>query len=76
MTTYDLLFKVPISGEASPDGVRDTEEFFMRAIEPPEFPDCLSVPKEGRTLDDTDECVQLFGSPEYWQAQRSWYSQG
>jgi nicotinamide riboside kinase len=33
MTTYDLLFKVPISGVASPDGVRDTDEFFMRSID-------------------------------------------
>ena len=33
MRTYDLLFKVPIVGLASPDGVRDTDEFFMRAID-------------------------------------------
>lgn len=33
MKTYDLLFKVPISGEASADGVRDTDEFFMRSID-------------------------------------------
>jgi nicotinamide riboside kinase len=33
MRTYDLLFKVPILGQASPDGVRDTDEFFMRAID-------------------------------------------
>jgi nicotinamide riboside kinase len=33
MKSYDLLFKVPISGEASPDGVRDTDEFFMRSID-------------------------------------------
>jgi len=33
MKTYDLLFKVPISGVASSDGVRDTDEFFMRAID-------------------------------------------
>ena len=33
MKTYDLLFKVPISGTASPDGVRDTDEFFMRQID-------------------------------------------
>jgi predicted ATPase len=33
MKTYDLLFKVPICGEASPDGVRDTDEFFMRSID-------------------------------------------
>lgn len=31
--TYDLLFKVPISGAASADGVRDTDEFFMRSID-------------------------------------------
>ena len=33
MQTYDLLFKVPISGAASADGVRDTDEFFMRSID-------------------------------------------
>ena len=33
MRTYDLLFKVPISGSASADGVRDTDEFFMRQID-------------------------------------------
>jgi nicotinamide riboside kinase len=33
MKTYDLLFKVPISGTASADGVRDTDEFFMRSID-------------------------------------------
>lgn len=33
MKTYDLLFKVPISGRADADGVRDTDEFFMRQID-------------------------------------------
>ena len=33
MKSYDLLFKVPISGEASADGVRDTDEFFVRSID-------------------------------------------
>jgi thymidylate kinase len=33
MRTYDLLFKVPISGTASADGIRDTDEFFMRQID-------------------------------------------
>jgi len=33
MKSYDLLFKVPISGSAAADGVRDTDEFFMRAID-------------------------------------------
>jgi nicotinamide riboside kinase len=33
MKTYDLLFKVPISGTASADGVRDTDEFFVRQID-------------------------------------------
>ena len=32
--TYDLLFKVPLAGEdVAADGVRDTDEFFMRAID-------------------------------------------
>ncbi len=33
MRTYDLLFKVPISGTAAADGIRDTDEFFMRQID-------------------------------------------
>ena len=34
MKTYDLLFKVPFPGAgASADGFRDTDEFFMRAID-------------------------------------------
>ena len=33
MKTYDVLFKVPIFGAASADGVRDTDEFFMRSID-------------------------------------------
>ena len=33
MKSYALLFKVPISGEAAADGVRDTDEFFMRQID-------------------------------------------
>jgi predicted ATPase len=33
MKTYDVLFKVPMSGAASADGVRDTDEFFMRSID-------------------------------------------
>jgi nicotinamide riboside kinase len=31
--TYDLLFKVPFSGSAQADGVRDTDEFFMRSVD-------------------------------------------
>jgi thymidylate kinase len=33
MKTYDLLFKVPVSGEAAADGVRDTDDFFIRSID-------------------------------------------
>jgi thymidylate kinase len=33
MKSYTLLFKVPISGTAAADGVRDTDEFFMRSID-------------------------------------------
>jgi nicotinamide riboside kinase len=34
MKTYDLLFKVPLSSApVSPDGVRDTDQFFMRSID-------------------------------------------
>lgn len=33
MKTYDLLFKVPLGGEIQADGVRDTDEFFMRSID-------------------------------------------
>jgi thymidylate kinase len=33
MKSYTLLFKVPISGQAAADGIRDTDEFFMRQID-------------------------------------------
>jgi nicotinamide riboside kinase len=33
MKSYDVLFKVPISGGPAADGVRDTDEFFMRNID-------------------------------------------
>jgi nicotinamide riboside kinase len=33
MKIYDLLFKVPVSGAPSPDGFRDTDEFFARSID-------------------------------------------
>ena len=33
MQTYDLLFKVPTSGEAPADGVRDTDALFVREID-------------------------------------------
>jgi len=33
MKSYDLLFKVPISGDPAADGVRDTDLFFMRQID-------------------------------------------
>lgn len=33
MRSYDLLFKVPMAGAAAADGVRDTDEFFMRQID-------------------------------------------
>ena len=33
MKTYDLLFKVPIAGAPAADGIRDTDEFFMRSID-------------------------------------------
>lgn len=31
--SYDVLFKVPLAGAATADGVRDTDEFFMRSID-------------------------------------------
>ena len=34
MRSYDLLFKVPVDEtEAQPDGFRDTDQFFIRAID-------------------------------------------
>lgn len=33
MKTYDLLFKVPVSGAAPVDGVRDTDEVFRLGID-------------------------------------------
>ncbi len=33
MKSYDLLFKVPYAGGAAADGIRDTDEFFMKQID-------------------------------------------
>ncbi len=44
MKSYTLLFKVPISGEAQADGVRDTDDFFMRQID--QLVDSLLVEKK------------------------------
>jgi nicotinamide riboside kinase len=33
MKTYDLLIKVPITGTAAADGVRDVDELFVRSID-------------------------------------------
>jgi predicted ATPase len=44
MRSYTLLFKVPMSGQAAADGVRDTDEFFMRAID--QLVDTLLAEKE------------------------------
>ena len=33
MKSYDLLFKVPILGTPAADGIRDTDEFFMKQID-------------------------------------------
>jgi len=33
MKSYDLLFKVPIAGVPAADGIRDTDEFFIRSID-------------------------------------------
>ncbi len=33
MRSYDLLFKVPVSGEPAADGVRDTDQFFRTQID-------------------------------------------
>ncbi len=46
MKSYTLLFKVPISGQAAADGVRDTDEFFMRQID--QLVDTLLVEKKLR----------------------------
>jgi len=33
MRTYDVLFKVPIGGAVTPDGVRDTDRGFLEAVD-------------------------------------------
>jgi thymidylate kinase len=55
MKSYDLLFKVPLVTEAQADGVRDTDEFFMRQIDRlvDELVDerklpCTRLPESGR----------------------------
>ena len=44
MASYDLLFKVPITGFALPDGVRDIDETFVRDIDT--LVDALLVEKQ------------------------------
>jgi thymidylate kinase len=60
MRTYDLLFKVPVSGAASADGVRDTDEFFVRSID--QLVDTLleekKIPHERLTPGDRDGWIQ------------------
>jgi thymidylate kinase len=61
MKTYDLLFKVPFAGAASADGVRDTDEFFIRSID--ELVDTLleekKVPHERLPLGRRDEWIGI-----------------
>ena len=66
MKTYDLLFKVPMSeGAVSADGVRDTDELFMRSID--RLVDTLlaekRIPHEklpsGRREEPSRVCVRL-----------------
>ncbi len=44
MKSYDLLFKVPLSGPGRDDGFRDTDQFFMRSID--ELVDSLLAEKK------------------------------
>ena len=55
MEGYELLIKVPIVGTPSPDGVRDTDELFMRSIDglvdellEARKLDCLRLPADRR----------------------------
>ena len=63
MKTYDLLFKVPISGEASADGVRDTDEFFMRSIDQlvDELLDRWKVPCERLVPEERESWAKTAG---------------
>ncbi len=64
MKTYDLLFKVPVSeGAVSADGVRDTDEFFVRSID--QLVDTLlgekRSPHEKRPPGRREEWIKLVG---------------
>jgi len=64
MKTYDLLFKVPMSeGAVSPDGVRDTDELFMRSID--QLVDTLlaekRIPHEKLPTGRREEWIKLVG---------------
>ena len=64
MKTYDLLFKVPVSeGAVSADGVRDTDEFFVRSID--QLVDTLlgekRIPHEKLPPGRREEWIKLVG---------------
>ena len=64
MKTYDLLFKVPVSeGAVSADGVRDTDEFFVRSID--QLVDTLlaekRIPHEKLPQGRREEWIKLVG---------------
>jgi nicotinamide riboside kinase len=61
MKTYDLLFKVPVSGAASADGFRDTDEFFQRGIDQlvDTLLDEMRIPYERLPPGDRDHWIEL-----------------
>jgi nicotinamide riboside kinase len=60
MKTYDVLIKVPIIAAATEDGVRDTDEFFMKSID--QLVDTLLLEKK------IDHCRLDSGSRDGWVA--------
>jgi nicotinamide riboside kinase len=61
MKTYDVLVKVPMLAPATEDGVRDTDEFFVRSID--QLVDTLLLEKK------IDHCRLHAGSRDGWVAQ-------
>ena len=61
MRTYDLLFKVPLSGDAPADGFRDTDEFFIRSID--QLVDTLLAEKKHRLRAAAARRARLLDRP-------------
>lgn len=57
--------------ELSVDAGEQGTSWFGEEREPPDLGECLPIPADGATIDETDGCVQIMGPSQYWR-----YEQG